>query len=125
VRLLLDSHVLVWWLEDPQRIAKPLREAIREPANDVLFSAASVWELSIKSALNRLRLPPHFVTLLHQDGLDDLEISTAHALATTSLPPIHGDPFDRMLIAQTLVEGLVLATADRTIMRYDVPVMDA
>ncbi len=125
MRLLLDSHVLIWWLENPERLAEPLRDAIREPANEVLFSAASIWELNIKSALNRLRLPPSFVTLLRHDGLDELEINVAHAQATASLPPIHGDPFDRMLVAQALTEGLVLATRDRTIMRYDVPVMEA
>jgi PIN domain nuclease of toxin-antitoxin system len=122
---LLDSHVLIWWLESPDRIAKPVRDAISDPANDILFSVASIWELSIKSALNRLRLPPSYVTLLRQEGIDELEITTSHALATVSLPLIHGDPFDRLLIAQTLTEGLMLATTDRTIMRYDVPVMEA
>ncbi|ATC65141.1 PIN domain nuclease [Nibricoccus aquaticus] len=125
MRLLLDSHVLIWWLENPDRIAKPLRDAISDPTNDVFFSAASIWELTIKSSLNRLRLPPSFVTLLRHDGLDELEINTSHAQATASLPPIHGDPFDRMLIAQALTEGLVLATRDATIMRYDVPVIEA
>ena len=125
MRLLLDSHVLIWWLENPDRIARPLRDAISEPANDVFFSAASIWELNIKSALNRLRLPQNFVMLLQQAGLDEMEINVSHAQATASLPLIHGDPFDRTLIAQALTEGLVLATRDRTIMRYDVPVLEA
>ena len=126
MRILADSHVLVWWLDDPQRlIAPPLYHALQDPANDVLFSAASVWELSLKSAKGQLRLPATFVTLLKADGFDELPVTARHAISTSSLPSLHGDPFDRILIAQALVEGLVLATRDRTIMRYDVPVLDA
>ena len=126
MRLLLDSHVLLWWLDDPQGlIARPLREAIQDPLNDVFFSAASIWEIGLKAAKGRLRVPSTIVTLLHADGFEELFVTSRHATLALTLPPLHGDPFDRMLIAQTLSEGFILGTRDTTIARYDVPVMEA
>lgn len=125
MRLLLDSHVIVWWLDDPSRLTGSVRAAIQNPANGVSFSAASIWELSLKSAKNQLRLPPNLLSVLKDDGFDELPVTSAHAMLASSLPALHGDPFDRLLIAQALAEGLVLATRDRAIVRYDVPVMEA
>ena len=125
MRILADSHVLLWWLENPQRVALPARAAIADPANEIYFSAASVWEIGLKVGKGKLRIDGDFVALLEADGFEPLSVTTAHAARSLTLPATHGDPFDRMLIAQALVEGLVLATHDTMIAQYDVPVIDA
>jgi len=98
---------------------------MRDSTNEVFFSPASIWELGLKVAKGKLRLPLDIASVLESDGIVELPISAAHATRTLALPPLHFDPFDRMLIAQTLVEGLVLATRDQAIHRYDVPVIEA
>jgi len=125
MRLLLDSHVVVWWSAYPGRLRLTTRDAINSPDNDVLLSAASVWELGLKIARKKLRLPEDYVARLLAAGLEELPVSIAHAGRASGLPPLHGDPFDRLLIAQALEEGLVLVTSDRAIVRYDVPTMEA
>lgn len=125
MRILADSHVLLWWLENPQRLSASARAAITDPANDVCFSAASVWEIGLKVGKGKLRIDGDFVALLENDGFEPLAVTTAHVSSSLTLPPLHGDPFDRMLIAQALAEGLVLATRDAVITHYDVPVLDA
>lgn len=125
MRLLLDSHVLLWWLDEPTRLAPALQAALRDPVNDAFFSPASIWELGLKSARGKLRFPPDLAAVLASDGIEELPITAAHATRTLTLPPLHLDPFDRLLIAQALVEGLVLATRDAHIIRYDVPVIEA
>ncbi len=112
-------------MENPQRVAPPARAAIADPANEVYFSAASVWEIGLKVGKDKLRIDGDFVALLEADGFEQLSVTTAHAARSLTLPAMHGDPFDRMLIAQALVEGLVLATHDPVIAQYDVPVIDA
>ena len=125
MRILADSHVLLWWLENPRRIALPARAAIADPANAVYFSAASIWEIGLKVGKGTLRIDGDFVALLAADGFEPLSITTAHVARTLTLPAHHGDPFDRLLIAQALTEGLVLATHDALIAHYDVPLLDA
>lgn len=125
MRLLLDSHVLLWWLDEPARLASPLRQVMHDPANEVYFSPASIWELGLKMAKGKLRLPLDLAAALESDGIVELPISAAHATRTLTLPTVHFDPFDRLLIGQALVEGLVLATRDQVIHRYDVPVIEA
>lgn len=125
MRVLLDSHVLLWWLDEPARLANPLRCVMHDPNNEVFFSPASIWELGLKMAKGKLRLPLDLVPALASDGIVELPISAAHAARTLTLPTVHFDPFDRLLIGQALVEGLVLATRDQTIHRYDVPVIEA
>jgi len=115
MRLLCDSHVLVWWLDDPLKLAPKARAAIADPDNEVFFSAASVWELGLKIAKGKLRMPKGYVDELRADGFDELPVTVEHAEAATTLPAVHGDPFDRMLIAQTLLENLVLVTRDEFI----------
>jgi PIN domain nuclease of toxin-antitoxin system len=107
-RLLLDTHAFLWWREDSRRIGKVARRAIGN-AEEVHVSAASAWEASIKSARGQLRLPEPF-----EDGV--------RARALLPLPPPHRDPFDRMLIAQALVEGLAIVTHDRRFEPYGVPI---
>jgi PIN domain nuclease of toxin-antitoxin system len=125
MRLLLDSHVVVWWSAYPGRLRASTREAIASPDNEVLLSAASIWELGLKIARGKLRLPDGYAARLIAAGLEELPVSIAHAGRATTLPPLHGDPFDRLLIAQALEEGLVLVTSDRAIAGYDVPTLEA
>jgi PIN domain nuclease of toxin-antitoxin system len=125
MRLLLDSHVIVWWSVFPGRLRASTRDAIISPDNDVLLSAASVWELGLKIARQKLSLPEDYPARLIAAGLEELPVSIAHASRAMALPALHGDPFDRLLIAQALEEGLVLVTGDREILRYDVPTLEA
>lgn len=125
MRLLLDSHVVVWWALYPGRLRRATRELLIAPENEIYLSAASVWELGLKIARQKLRLPADYAARLLADGFDELPVSIAHADRAMTLPLLHGDPFDRLLIAQALQEGLVLVTSDREIVRYDVPTLEA
>jgi PIN domain nuclease of toxin-antitoxin system len=125
VKILTDSHVLLWWLDDPKRIALPARALIADPANVVFFSAASIWEIGLKSSKGKLRIDGDVVAALQADGFEPLPVTMAHAARSLALPDTHGDPFNRMLIAQALADGLVLATRDRLILQYDVPTLEA
>jgi PIN domain nuclease of toxin-antitoxin system len=125
MRLLLDSHVIVWWAMFPGRLRSDARGAIIEPDNEIHISAASIWELGLKIARGKLRLPAGYAAHLLAHGFNELPVSIAHAGRATELPPLHGDPFDRLLIAQALEEGLVLVTGDQAIIRYDVPTLEA
>jgi PIN domain nuclease of toxin-antitoxin system len=118
VRLLLDTHVFLWWLADDGRLKKAEREAIREPENDIYLSAASVWEIVIKQGLGRLRIPESASVAARRLGLQPLPITFEHAEATSSLPPLHGDPFDRILVAQARAETLTLVSYDEAIRAY-------
>ncbi len=125
MRLLLDSHVVVWWSLYPGRLGGETRAAIASPENEVFLSAASVWELNLKIAKQKLALPEDYAARLFADGIEALPVTVEHAVRTAQLPRLHGDPFDRLLIAQALVEGLMIVTSDREIARYDVPVLEA
>jgi PIN domain nuclease of toxin-antitoxin system len=118
VRLLLDTHVFLWWLADDGRLGSVEREAIRDPGNDVCLSAASVWEIVIKQGLGRLRTPEPASAAAQRLGLQPLPITFEHAEATAALPPLHNDPFDRVLMAQARVESLTLVTQDPAIRAY-------
>jgi PIN domain nuclease of toxin-antitoxin system len=111
------------WAADG-RLERHAREAIEEGADAVFVSSATIWEIEIKRALGRLRAPDDVAGLVAQSGFEPLSIGFEHAREAGRLPLLHGDPFDRMLVAQARVEGLTLATADRGIGRYDVPVLD-
>ena len=122
MRLLLDTHVLLWALADDRRLSSHVRELLLEPLNDVYFSAASVWEIAIKRALRRGTMPisaEQAVSLFHEAGYEQLAISSDHAVAVETLPAIHADPFDRMLIAQALSEPLRLVTHDAVVASYN------
>ena len=122
MRLLLDSHILVWWMADDPRLGAARRRAIAR--SEVRFSPLSVWELRLKELTGRAdfgarRLAEEWTA----QGFAELLLSSEHAEAALTLPPIHRDPIDRFLVAQALVEGLTLATDDETIRRYPVPVL--
>lgn len=124
MRLLLDSHVALWWLEGNPSLGARCRQSL-ETADEVRFSAVTPWELGIKRALGRLVMPDGLVEALAASGFEPLAISVAHAEAAPGLPPHHRDPFDRMLVAQAQVESLVLVTGDDTLGPYDVELLEA
>jgi len=121
-RLLLDTHVFLWWRADDTQLAAAAREAIAH-AEIVAVSAASAWEAAIKARLGRLRLPEPFAKGVTDSGFSELSVRFAHAERAADLPRHHADPFDRMLVAQAQIEGLTLVTHDSSIWRYDVPVL--
>jgi len=122
MKLLLDTHVLLWWLDDNKALAQGTKERIADGANQVLVSAASIWEIIIKRSLNKLVIPSDFVKQL--EPFQSLDVTQEHAFAVGDLPAHHKDPFDRLLIAQCITEGLVLVTSDANIKRYDLPILD-
>ncbi len=119
---MLDTHTLIW--ASDKRLRDETREAIEAPANTIFVSAATIWEIEIKRALDKLKTLEDATMLVDDSGFERLTISYEHAREAGRLPLLHGDPFDRMLVAQARLEGLTLATADPKIKRYDVPVMD-
>ena len=123
MRILLDSHALLWWVGDPGKLLPSARLAISDPANMVFASAASVWELGLKVSKGKLRLPGDFGEQLERNGIEDLAFTILHASESIRLPPIHGDPFDRALVAQCRVESLTLATRDAILVGYGIPIL--
>ena len=121
---MLDTHVLLWMLGG-QRLSREARAAIADPSNDVLLSAASVWEISIKADLGRLALPKSWLQEVERQSIQSLPVTAQHALAVAILPPLHRDPFDRMLVAQARHEGLLLVTRDAQMRQYEVDVLVA
>jgi PIN domain nuclease of toxin-antitoxin system len=121
--LLLDTHVLIWW-DEGRRISRDAKRAIQK-ADVVFVSAASAWEIAIKTALGRLHPRRTIAEAVADSGFTELPVEFAHAHRLTMLPDLHRDPFDRMLIAQAQVEGLVLVTRDQSFKGYEVPTIEA
>ena len=125
MRLLLDTHVLLWTTSVPHRRTAELLALIRSPETRPVFSAASIWEVAIKRAVRYFdgAVDPEVLrTTLYEVRCPELPVTSAHAAAVAHLPPIHRDPFDRILIAQAQVEGIPLLTADRTVAQYPGPI---
>jgi len=121
MRLLLDTHILLWSLADPRRLPESARHAIEAGDNEVLFSAASIWEVAIKSQLLRVDFGVDAATIIsaaRESRFSELAISAEHAAAVAALPTHHKDPFDRLLIAQALTEPARLVTADEELAAY-------
>ncbi len=126
MRLLLDTHLLLWLAYAPDRLPAAARTAIMDDGNQLLFSAVSIWEVQIKRALDRPDFtadPGELRAGLLSNGYDELPVTGGHALALSGLPALHRDPFDRMLIAQAMAEALTLMSADRAIAQYDGPIL--
>ena len=119
-RLLVDTHALLWWLTDDPDLSAMAREALAEPANDVLVSAASVWEIAIKRALGKLEAPDDLPDHIAAQGFGWLPVAAEHAWRVRDLPPHHRDPFDRLLVAQALVEHMPIVSADPRLRAYGV-----
>lgn len=120
MNLLLDTHVLLWWLAGDERLSASTRRAILRPTTRVYISAASIWEIAIKSQLGKLSLPEGLIEELERQGFEELAVTFEDAFAAGALPPHHQDPFDRMLIAQAVNRDLLLVTAGRHFAEYDV-----
>lgn len=123
MKLLLDTHVLLWWLDTHKDIPKKSLEAIKHGQNIIFVSAATAWEISIKRALGKLNAPHELEEALEACRFLQLPISVQHAGVAGELPRHHDDPFDRMLVAQTQVENLTMITHDSQMSRYGIPIL--
>ena len=121
--LLLDTHIFIWWDSNDRRLGKLAREAIEDFGNRAIVSAASIWEISIKRTTGKLKFHHDTLAALDRNGFESLDITPIHAETAGSLPLHHSDPFDRLLIAQAKLEGLVLITQDRHFTLYGVPTL--
>jgi len=125
MKLLLDTHVLLWAAGQPDRLSAATLKLIDNPANELLFSAASMWEVALKRGLGRtdFQVDPRLLRRgLLDNSYSELPVMSEHVVAIASLPPIHKDPFDRLLVAQATVEGITLLTADSVVAQYPGPV---
>lgn len=125
MKLLLDTHILLWAAGRPDRLPSSARDLIVAPENELFFSAANLWEIVIKRSLGRddFTVDPRVLRrALLDNGYSELPIGSEHVVAIDSLPPVHKDPFDRILVAQALVEGITLLTADHALAEYPGPV---
>ncbi len=123
--LLLDAHALIWSLDRVAELSEPARSSIADPANEVLVSAATVWELAIKRASGKIRLPSDLTEAIDAIGFSGVPVTLADAEAAAALPAHHRDPFDRMLIAQALRLDAVIVTRDQAFGGYEVSVLTA
>lgn len=121
MRVLLDTHAFLWWRTD--QLSARATAAIADPTNEVFLSAASAWEIAVKRVTGRLRFDGDVASMAEQDGIRSLDITIAHATLAGELPMHHRDPFDRLLVAQAIVEQLVLITRDKAMDAYDVPLL--
>ena len=125
MKFLLDTHVILWAAGQPDRLPAKVRRLLGDPLNELVFSAASLWEIAIKKGLGRDDFQVDARLLrrgLLDNGYSELAITSAHAVAIDGLPPIHKDPFDRLLVAQSMVEGITLLTTDPILAQYPAPV---
>lgn len=125
MKFLLDTHVLLWAAGEPDRLPRKARKVLEDPLTEPVFSAASLWEIAIKNGLGRRDFQVDARLLrrgLLDNGYRELPITSEHVVAIDGLPPIHKDPFDRLIVAQSMVEGITLLTADPTVARYPAPV---
>ena len=118
MKLLLDTHAALWWLSDDRRLGSTSADLLDDASNEVLLSAAVVWEVAIKRSLGKLKAPDGLASTLMGAGVHALPITIAHADATAQLDWHHRDPFDRMLVAQAMNESAMLYTADRQLTAY-------
>ena len=125
VRLLLDTHAVLWTLAEPHKLSATTRRAVEDARNEVFVSVVSGWEIAIKRALGKLHAPEDLETAIREQDFTPLLVTFHHAEEAGALPPHHSDPFDRMLIAQARAEGLILVTRDTRIPLYGVRTMAA
>jgi PIN domain nuclease of toxin-antitoxin system len=123
VNLLLDTHAVLWWLDDDPTLSDAARAEISDPENTVYLSAVAVSEMRIKQGIGKLDLPDDFEEVLDGQAFSKLPVTVDHAHTIAGLPAIHRDPFDRMLVAQAVVEGMTIVTRDRRIAEYGVDVL--
>jgi PIN domain nuclease of toxin-antitoxin system len=125
MNLLLDTNVLLWWLDDHPTLSKKARTLIADGKNLVFVSAIVIWEIKIKQALGKLEIPQNFQKVLDAQPFEMLDITVEHAHVVGDLPAYHQNPFDRMLVAQVKVENLTLVTRDIHLKKYNIPLIEA
>ena len=118
MRLLLDTHVLIWWRDDSPNLPPRVRARITDSANEVVVSVATLWEIVVKRALGKLRFADELRQVVEEEGFELLPIAFPHLRTLAELPLLHRDPFDRMLVAQALAENIPLVTGDRAMRPY-------
>ena len=123
MNLLLDTHILLWWLDDNASLSTNVRGAIADTDNVIILSAAVIWEIRIKQGIGKLKIAPNFYHVIKEQGFEMLAITSDHAYAVGDLPKHHRDPFDRILIAQALLEGFTIVTHDAIFNKYPIPVL--
>lgn len=117
---LLDTHIILWWLTNPKQISAKASKIISDKENNIFISSASLWEMAIKKSIGRLTLPMNIVELLQSESFQIIPIGHEEAIGISDLPPIHQDPFDRMLVMQAKLHNCVLITRDKNVMDYPV-----
>lgn len=122
---LLDTHIVLWWLDEPKKIIKPVRDIIENRSNKIFLSAVSVWEMAIKKDIGKLNIPMNFLSVLKQQNFEILPLHADESIAVVDLPKLHNDPFDRLLIAQAQVNSLILITKDPYILKYPINTLNA
>ena len=125
MKFLLDTHVLLWAAAQPDQLSGNAKKLLNDPQNELFFSAASIWEISIKNGLGKpdFRADPRLLRRgLLDNGYSEISITSEHAVTMELLPPIHKDPFDRILVSQALVEGITLLTNDPVVAKYPAPI---
>jgi PIN domain nuclease of toxin-antitoxin system len=123
--LLLDTHAFLWWNDDDPKLGPEAREAIADSDNIIFVSAATAWEIATKRASGKLVAPGDIADWVHKDAFTPLPIEIEHAVLSADLPDHHRDPFDRLLVAQAILEDLTLVTTDERIAKYEVETIDA
>ncbi len=123
--LLLDTHALLWWLDDPALLSAAANNAIADGRNTVYVSAAAAWEIAIKQALGKLTAPDELEAVMAANRFHALPVTIAHALGINDLPPIHRDPFDRLMLSQAKIEGLTFVSRDVHVPHYGVAYLPA
>jgi PIN domain nuclease of toxin-antitoxin system len=121
----MDAHALLWWLADDQQLDSGALRSIADPTNDVLVSAATVWEIEVKRVAGRVRAPTELLDAIRLSGMDTLPVTAFDAVSAAGLPMHHGDPFDRMLVAQAQRLDALIVSRDRALSVYDVEVLPA
>ncbi|MEH6663980.1 MAG: type II toxin-antitoxin system VapC family toxin [Brevundimonas sp.] len=125
MRLLLDTNVILWMLDDPERLSPLARDAIDDASNTLIVSTVSILEVAIKLSTGKLEIGYDLLEAVGEEGCEILDVKAEHAWMVRSLPLIHRDPFDRLLVAQTICEKVVMVTSDRTLPRYGAPILRA
>lgn len=123
MRVLLDTHVVIWWYEAPEKIRPEVLELIATGGHSVYVSAVTAWEMTIKERIGKLRMPKPLEAMCAEDWFNELPITFEHVRGVATLPAIHEDPFDRMLAAQAIAEDLTLVTSDSVLSRYPVKIL--
>ena len=123
MRYLLDTHVILWWLTEPEKIIKKTQKIIRDKSNEIFISSATFWEIAIKKSIGRLTLPHNLLETIAIEGFKILPIMPEECISVADLPMLHADPFDRLLVLQAKLYDFVLVTRDKNIMKYPVVTM--